>query len=576
MFQLTWANKEKWAKEDDTPQYKSDISPSGINHTLQLQWEEHCVECAVPECYTSCSLYQRRADGQCARFEYGIVANHNFTGRYNFGADVRFRKWGKIEANLYKAFPIGPKDKMMQWLWKILSPSLRTKLEYALRETYFENGLDFDHFLVECYSPSKEPLELFIEYFTYNEDRTRKPVYRSRLNVVHGINQFKIPFGEMKITGMEGYIYLYPREGSTSVRLIFTWLDFVKLKKATLPASVEKVKCVAWDLDNTLWSGILSDNEAIEVKKEAIDLIRNLDERGILQTIVSKNDHSVAWAKLVELELEEYFLHPQINWSPKSSNLQSIAQRLNIGVNSFAVIDDSAFERAEIKSALPGVRVYTDTEVNKVLGYPEFDVPSTITSKKRRLLYQQEIKREEFHETQRGDYEDFLRSCELQATVFIPTSNDEIERCHELIQRSNQLNLGMHRYTKEEFNRRLSDPKVLSLAISCMDRFGDYGIVGFCSITDDAENPRMVDFVLSCRVAQKKVEVNFFKELLKSYEAVDVQFYANAKNIAMRKVFEELGYIAKETNEPVYHFKMREEDFREVSDVVRVQSRIRR
>ncbi len=40
-----------------------------------LFWGEHCVECAAPACYSSCSLYEPRADGRCRRFEYGIYEN---------------------------------------------------------------------------------------------------------------------------------------------------------------------------------------------------------------------------------------------------------------------------------------------------------------------------------------------------------------------------------------------------------------------------------------------------------------------------------------------------------------------
>ena len=40
--------------------------------------------------------------------------------------------------------------------------------------------------------------------------------------------------------------------------------------------------------------------------------IRTLDERGILHSIASRNDHDHAMAKVREFGLEEYFLHPQI------------------------------------------------------------------------------------------------------------------------------------------------------------------------------------------------------------------------------------------------------------------------
>ena len=66
-----------------------------------LLWEEHCHECAIPQCYETCSLYVRRSDQKCARFVYGIYPNPNFSGLLPYGADIFFRRWAKLEAILY-------------------------------------------------------------------------------------------------------------------------------------------------------------------------------------------------------------------------------------------------------------------------------------------------------------------------------------------------------------------------------------------------------------------------------------------------------------------------------------------
>ena len=89
---------------------------------------------------------------------------------------------------------------------------------------------------------------------------------------------------------------------------------------------------------------------------------RRRDERGILQTVVSKNDHEAAWEQIERLGLAEFFLHPAINWGQKSNNLRQIASRLNIGLDSFALIDDAAFERAEVAGSLKQVRVYSEQQ----------------------------------------------------------------------------------------------------------------------------------------------------------------------------------------------------------------------
>ena len=76
-----------------------------------------------------------------------------------------------------------------------------------------------------------------------------------------------------------------------------------------VPAS--KVKCVAWDLDNTLWKGVFIEDgkENLTLNSDAIELIRRFDERGILNTIVSKNSFDEVFNFLKELGIEKYFLY---------------------------------------------------------------------------------------------------------------------------------------------------------------------------------------------------------------------------------------------------------------------------
>ena len=63
-----------------------------------LYWGEHCVECTEPSCYVTCDLYVSRPDGRCRRFTRGIVRNPRFPSTRGYGAEVSFKKWGKLEA----------------------------------------------------------------------------------------------------------------------------------------------------------------------------------------------------------------------------------------------------------------------------------------------------------------------------------------------------------------------------------------------------------------------------------------------------------------------------------------------
>ena len=57
-----------------------------------------------------------------------------------------------------------------------------------------------------------------------------------------------------------------------------------------------KIKCVVWDLDNTLWNGVLLEDDTVSLREDVPDIINILDSRGILQSIASKNNYSHAMA----------------------------------------------------------------------------------------------------------------------------------------------------------------------------------------------------------------------------------------------------------------------------------------
>src|SRR5215467_694494 len=119
------------------------------------------------------------------------------------------------------------------------------------------------------------------------------------------------------------------------------------------PVKQKAIKCVVWDLDQTLWEGVLLEDDRISLRSNVPDIIKTLDSRGIVQSIASKNDPEKALETLHELGLAEYFLHPQINWNAKSSSIKDIARLINIGVDTIAFIDDQPFERAEVNYTLP-------------------------------------------------------------------------------------------------------------------------------------------------------------------------------------------------------------------------------
>ena len=51
-----------------------------------------------------------------------------------------------------------------------------------------------------------------------------------------------------------------------------------------------EIKCVVWDLDDTLWEGVLSETKDVQLKPDVRNILSELDQRGILQSVASKNN----------------------------------------------------------------------------------------------------------------------------------------------------------------------------------------------------------------------------------------------------------------------------------------------
>lgn len=595
MFQFDWASYRSRPQEADaSPQMRLGTAGT-VRGVMSMHWQEHCVECAVPQCYSTCGLYVRREDARCARLVYGIVRNPRFAGVLPYGADLKFRRWGKLEARVtgrYLPVPalrvVDRADQLMTWAGRLAESILgerdpRRRLLGALgwrRDRVLERlgrqGVRFDEFAVECYSFHEKPYRLALEL-----RKDLVSVFRAGLEIRPGFNEHSVSVPlPASFGGRSDYLLMVYPEGDVEPRIVFTLLDFVVRGSGTVaqgaagagrePAQAgfgptgsaeagpgqtgaaqpaAKVKCVAWDLDHTLWEGILVEDgkDRIRLRPEAEKLVRWLDDRGILQTVVSKNNHDDAIALLKELGLEEFFLYPAINWGRKSANLRQIAASLNIHVDTLALIDDSAFERSEVSAALPMVRVYAETAVEELPGYAEFDVPVTEASRLRRASYRTEMQRERAAEVFGADHLEFLRSCALRLRVFPPASEGEIARCHELIQRSNQLNLSARRYDREEFEALLADPGMWCVGMECRDRFGSYGIVGFASVDLKGESPTARDFVLSCRVAQKHVEHAFYGWLASCMQergarTLLLNLIKTDRNSPLLRVFEEMPF----------------------------------
>jgi hypothetical protein len=105
--------------------------------------------------------------------------------------------------------------------------------------------------------------------------------------------------------------------------------------------------------------------------------------------------------------------------------------------------------------------------------------------------------------------EEFLRSCDISISFDFDVDTN-IERIIELINRTNQLN-----YTKKrletpdqltEFRSNLAGYGIRAACISCRDKYGDYGVIGFYLYKRTVKQFVLLHFVFSCRTMNMGIE----------------------------------------------------------------------
>ena len=266
-----------------------------------------------------------------------------------------------------------------------------------------------------------------------------------------------------------------------------------------------KVKCVVWDLDNTLWSGTLSEGDDVTLRPGVLGALELLDARGILQSVASKNDYDFAWPKLQALGVDHFFLYPQIHWNSKAESIQQIQKDLNIGFDTFAFLDDQPFEREEVSFHLPEVRSFEPENLGELFQDDVF-IPRFMTddSRRRRAMYQSDALRKTEEAAFKGPNEAFLTTLEMRFTVR-PAEEADLQRAEELTVRTNQLNTTGQTYSYEELAAILASPDHQLLVAELVDRFGSYGTIGLVLLKCEPEAWTIELLLMSCRVMSRGV-----------------------------------------------------------------------
>lgn len=324
-------------------------------------------------------------------------------------------------------------------------------------------------------------------------------------------------------------------------------------------------KCIILDLDNTCWGGVIGDdglngiklgNETAqgEAYKVFQSYIKELKERGIILAVCSKNNHEIAKEAFTHsdsvLSFED-FTSFKANWEPKHSNIEIIANEINIGLDSLVFIDDNAMERNIVESQLPSVSVpnignnITDF-IDFIEGNNYFEtVNISGDDLKRNEFYAENIERKK-QKAVFENYQDFLFSLEMKSEIK-SFSNIYIDRITQLINKTNQFNVTTKRYKLNEIEKIASDDNFISLYGKLSDKFGDNGLISVL-IAEILDKTCVIDtWLMSCRVLKREMEFAMFDKLIedcKDKNLVNIIgiYKRTNKNDMVSSLFSELGF----------------------------------
>jgi FkbH-like protein len=276
-----------------------------------------------------------------------------------------------------------------------------------------------------------------------------------------------------------------------------------------------KVKLVIWDLDDTFWAGTLEEGGITPIQAN-IDIVRELALRGIISSICSKNDYDRTRSKLEEIGIWDHFVFPAIRFAPKGKAIAEMIEAAALRAENVLFVDDNHINREEVKFFSPGIMTAHPSDVlDLLLEHPHLagKADPELTRLKQYQFLQRKV---EERDRSSLSNEEFLRASGIRVTIDYDV-HANFDRVVELINRTNQLN-----YTKlrldspkeiETFRNSLNAFQIHAGCIRALDKYGDYGLVGFYLLRRSSRSKKLIHFVFSCRTMNMGIE-QYVYELL--------------------------------------------------------------
>ena len=325
-------------------------------------------------------------------------------------------------------------------------------------------------------------------------------------------------------------------------------------------------KCIAVDLDNTLWGGVIGEDgvEGIQLSNhkegqryyDTQKILKKMKDQGVMLAILSKNNVEDVEPVYMHQDMilqHEDFVAEVINWNPKSVNIRQLAKDLNIGLDSFVFLDDNPAEREQMKAECPEVAVIEFPNDSSQLpetvekAYNDFFLSLEVTGEdiQKTAMYRAENQRKA-ELSSSTSVEDFLKKLEMMMDIHFMKLEEE-KRVTQLTNKTNQFNVTTKRYSEEEIHALAVSEVSDIITVHMSDKYGDQGLVAVLILKYKDDEAEIDTFLMSCRVMGRNAEIEIIsrvKELLKKkgIEVVRATYLKTSKNTPVVDLFDTLGF----------------------------------
>ncbi|HEX7239483.1 MAG TPA: amino acid adenylation domain-containing protein, partial [Longimicrobiaceae bacterium] len=310
-------------------------------------------------------------------------------------------------------------------------------------------------------------------------------------------------------------------------------------------------KVVVLDCDGVLWKGILGEDGVggvvVDPARRALqERVVEAQRAGALVCLCTRNREEDVLEALLRPDMvlrREHLVDWRINWLPKSENLRSLAESLDLGLDSFLFVDDDPVVCAEVRAGCPEALVLRlpedPAEIRPFAGslWPLDRLRVTAEDRERTGQYRLSAERARVRRDA-PTLEAFLADLELRVDA-APAAPEQYARLAQLTQRTNQFNASTRRRDEAEVRAWAEDPARGCLAVEVSDRFGAYGLVGMVLHERRGDALEVDTLLLSCRVLGRGVEHRVVAELGRiareaGCASVEVPFVPTARNEPVR------------------------------------------